>query len=74
MDYLLVTLNYSNGNAADMKIPASMSVEEFVGIICEIYNVSGSTLQAEPPGIMLNKKENFSQQGVGHGAMLTLHD
>jgi len=73
MDYLLITLNYSKDNAVDIKIPASMTVDEFIGVICKTYGVSGSGIQAEPKGIVLNKKENFSQQGIEHGALLTLH-
>ena len=72
MEYILVTLNYSKSNGVDMKIPAFMTVEEFIGIICHLYNVQGTTLQSEPMGILLNKKQSFAEQQVEHGALLTL--
>ena len=72
MEYILVTLNYSRANSVDMKIPAFMTVGEFVGIVCRIYNTQGTTLQAEPSGILLNKKQTFAEQQIEHGALLTL--
>ena len=73
MESILVTLKYSKGNGVDMKIPAFMNVEEFIGIICRIYGVSGSSLQSEPLGMLLNNKQSFAEQQVEHGALLTLH-
>ena len=73
MENILVTVSYSKNSFVDMKIPAFMSVEEFTAIICRIYGVSGTTLQAEPPGILLNKKQTFAEQQVEHGALLTLY-
>ena len=72
MEYILVTLNYSKSSGVDMKIPVFMTVEEFVGIICEIYNVKGTTLQSEPQGILLSKKLSFAEQQVEHGTLLTI--
>ena len=74
MENILVTLCYSKNNIVDMKIPAFMSVEEFTGIICQIYGVSGTTLQSEPLGILLNRKQSFAEQQVEHGAFLTLYN
>ena len=73
MEYILVTLNYSKNGSVDMKIPAFMTVEEFIGIICKIYGVSGTILQSEPLGILLDKKKSFAEQQVEHGALLALH-
>ena len=73
MDNILITLNYSKSNVVDMKIPAFMIVDEFIGIVCRIYGVSGTTLQSEPLGILLNKKQSFAEQQVEHGALLTMH-
>ena len=73
MEYILVTLNYSKSNGVDMKIPAFMMVEEFIGIICQLYNVRGTALQSEPLGILLNNKQSFAEQQIEHGALLTLH-
>ena len=73
MEYILVTLNYSQNGSVDMKIPAFMTVDEFIGIICRVYDVSGTTLQAEPMGIILNKNLSFAEQQVEHGALLTLY-
>ena len=72
MENILVTLSHSKSNRVDMKIPANMSVEEFANIICQIYDANGTTLQSEPLGILLNKKQSFSDQQVEHGALLTL--
>ena len=72
MEYILVTLNYSGANGVDMKIPSYMTAEEFIGIICRIYDVKGTTLQSEPSGILLNKKQTFAEQQIEHGALLTL--
>ena len=74
MEYILVTVIYSENNGVDMKIPASMTVEEFTGLICRIYGVSKAALTAEPPGIALNKKQSFTSQQVEHGALLTFID
>ena len=73
MEFILVTLNYSESNSVDMKIPAYMPVEEFIRIICKTYNISGTSLQAEPLGILLNNKQTFAEQQIEHGALLTLH-
>jgi len=70
-EYILVTAVYSGNSGVDMKIPASMTAEEFTEIMRRIYGVSETALQAEPPGIMLNKKLSFASQQVEHGALLT---
>jgi len=74
VEYLLVTVNYTKNNGVDMKIPAFMPVEEFISIICQIYGINESTLQAEPLGILLNKKQSFAEQQVEHGALLTFRN
>jgi hypothetical protein len=56
-----------------MKIPAFMAVGEFIEIICRLYDILASTLQAEPLGIVLDKRLTFAQQQVENGAMLTLY-
>lgn len=70
-EYILVTAVYSGNSGVDMKIPASMTAEEFTEIMRRIYGVSETALQAEPPGILLNKKLSFENQQVEHGALLT---
>jgi len=71
VENILITLCYAKDKEIDMKIPSYMTVEEFTEIVCQIYGVSGSTIQAEPLGILLNKKQTFIEQQVEHGALLT---
>ena len=72
MESILVTLCYSTGNFVDMKIPASMNVGEFTGIIRKLYGVSGAQLHMAPPGIDLDMGQSFAQQRAAHGTLLTL--
>ena len=73
MEYIFATLSYAKNSVVDLKIPAHMDVEEFIGIICQLYAVSGTVLQMEPAGVILNNKQTFAQQQAEHGALFTLH-
>ncbi|MCL2048458.1 MAG: EsaB/YukD family protein [Defluviitaleaceae bacterium] len=71
MDYILVTLEYGD-LSEDIKVPSFISVEELIKVLEEIYDIEGTALHAEPKGIILNKNKTLEEQGILHGARLTL--
>ena len=71
MDYLIVSLKVQ-GKYEDLKVPAFISVGELIDTFNEIYQCSGETLHADPKGIILDKKKTLIEQGIEHGAKLTL--
>jgi uncharacterized ubiquitin-like protein YukD len=71
MDYIPVTFQHDN-ISDDLKVPTFIPVEELVKIFGEIYGVEGTTLHAEPKGIILNKNKTLEEQSILHGAKLTV--
>ena len=71
MEYILATLRYE-ATEEDLKIPVFVPVGELICIFNELYNADWQTLHAEPKGIILDKNKTLAQQGVEHGAKLTL--
>ena len=72
MDYIIVTICCGDIDE-DLKVPAFAAVCELICIFNEIYDADGQTLHAQPKGIILDKNKTLAQQGVEHGAKLTLH-
>ena len=71
MEYLLVTAAYGDVEE-DLKVPAFVRVCELIVMLNELYSADGQMLHAEPKGIILDKSKTLAQQGVEHGAKLTL--
>jgi len=71
MEYILTTVTCGDTDE-DLKVPALVPVGDLIDIFNEIYNENRQILHAEPKGIILDKNKTLAQQGVGHGAKLTL--
>ena len=71
MEYILATL-VSSDLIEDLKVPGFTPVGDLIDVFNELYNVEGKTLHAEPKGIILDKNKTLAEQGVEHGAKLTL--
>ena len=72
MNYILATIQWETGSE-DLKIPAFVPVGELIEMFYEIYGVDGKALQAEPKGLILDKSKTLEEQGVLHGAKLTIN-
>ncbi len=75
MDYIMVTFQYEDKKNADIKIPAFVKVEELTAMLKEALNITAEyegRLQAEPLGRILNGDMTLEEEGVYHGALLTL--
>ena len=71
MEYLHITAACGDIEE-DLKVPAFVPVCELICVLNELYNADGQMLHAEPKGIILDKNKTLAQQGVEHGAKLTL--
>ena len=75
MDYIMVTLQADTAQRYDLKVPVFVTIEELLGMLTESLNLKGNKdirLQAEPLGRILNNSKTLDQEGVAHGALLTL--
>ena len=75
MDYILITFAYRDRNyeyTDDLKVPAFLPAGELIELFGEIYRVTGGALHAEPKGIILDRAKTLAEQGILHGAKLTL--
>lgn len=75
MDYIMVTLQAGTAQRYDLKVPVFVTIEELLGMLIESLNLKGDRdvrLQAEPLGRILNNNKTLDQEGVAHGALLTL--
>lgn len=75
MDYIMVTLQAGTAQRYDLKVPVFVTIEELLGMLIESLNLKGDRdvrLQAEPLGRILNNSKTLDQEGVAHGALLTL--
>ena len=71
MEYILVTISCGDVEE-DLRVPEFVPVGELIGVFNELYGADGQMLHAEPKGIILDKNKTLAQQGVEHGAKLTL--
>jgi len=71
MEHIIVTVCCGDIEE-DLKIPAFIPAGELIGALNEIYGANSTMLHAEPKGIILDKNKTLAQQGVEHGAKLTL--
>lgn len=75
MDYIMVTLQAGTAQRYDLKVPVFVTIEELLGMLIESLSLKGDRdvrLQAEPLGRILNNSKTLDQEGVAHGALLTL--
>ncbi|MFP4978401.1 EsaB/YukD family protein [Paenibacillus sp. CN-4] len=75
MDYIMVTLQTESGRQTDLKVPAFVPVGDLLGMLGEALGMSPgpeARLQAEPLGRILNNGRTLEEQGVCHGALLTV--
>lgn len=75
MDYILVSLQTGHGAPYDLKVPTFVLVDELIPMLIEALGLNippQAQLQAEPLGKILSKQRTLEQEGVRHGALLTL--
>lgn len=75
MDNIIVTFRAGNYINEDISVPAAVSIQELIVMLSEVFAFKGSSenrIQAEPLGRILNNKLTLEQEGVSHGALLTL--
>jgi hypothetical protein len=71
MDYILSNLCYED-REEEIKIPTFLPVGELISLFEDVFGAIGKVLHAEPQGIILDKSKTLAEQGVEHGAVLTL--
>ncbi|WP_199613904.1 EsaB/YukD family protein [Paenibacillus alkalitolerans] len=75
MDYVMVTFEADNNLNVDLKIPLFVTPGELISMLSEALGVSftpENRLQAEPLGRILAHDRTLADEGVAHGALLTL--
>lgn len=75
MDYVMVTFQAGGQVGRELKVPVFVTVEELLGMLSEALGITvhrDSRLQAEPLGRILDNKMTLEEEGVVHGALLTL--
>ena len=75
MEYILITLKMPNQAELDLKIPSHITGAEFLAMLTELSGASipaDSKIQAEPMGRILDNSQTFIEEGLGHGALLTI--
>lgn len=75
MDYIMVTLQTDTAQRIDLKVPGFVVIEDLLDMLTDSLNLKKSNdlkLQAEPLGRILNNYKTLNQEGVAHGALLTL--
>ncbi|WP_339289892.1 EsaB/YukD family protein [Paenibacillus sp. FSL E2-0201] len=75
MDYIMVTLQTGIAQRIDLKVPVFVTIEELLVMLASSLHVKMNgdvRLQAEPLGRILNNSKTLDQEGVAHGALLTL--
>ena len=71
MEYILAAFECGEVKE-DLKVPGFISVGDLIDIFAELYGTDAKMLHAEPKGIILDKNKTLAEQGVEHGAKLTL--
>ncbi|MCJ8011822.1 EsaB/YukD family protein [Paenibacillus sp. KQZ6P-2] len=75
MEEIMVTLQVDNGFSVDLKIPVFVTAGELLAMLAEGLQLPcgpGSRIQAEPLGRILDHERTLEEEGVAHGALLTL--
>jgi uncharacterized ubiquitin-like protein YukD len=71
MDYIFANFCFED-RTEDLKIPTFVPVSDLIALFSDLFSIGGKTLHAEPRGIILDKNKTLAEQGVEHGATLTL--
>ncbi|MBT2293169.1 EsaB/YukD family protein [Paenibacillus albidus] len=74
MNYVMVTL-LASGQQVDLKLPGLVPVSELLEMLKDTLELPGQReqrLQAEPLGRILDNARSLEEEGVSHGALLTL--
>ncbi|GGG05739.1 hypothetical protein GCM10010912_57970 [Paenibacillus albidus] len=74
MNYVMVTL-LASGQEVDLKLPSLVPVSELLEMLKDTLELPGQReqrLQAEPLGRILDNARSLEEEGVSHGALLTL--
>ncbi|CAH1207676.1 hypothetical protein PAECIP111892_02963 [Paenibacillus auburnensis] len=75
MNYIMVTLQTEDGRQTDLKVPAFVPVGPLLDMLSESLHFGNrpeQMLQAEPLGRILQRGKTLEEQGVCHGALLTV--
>lgn len=75
MDYVMVTLLLGHDRELDLKVPGFVSVKQLLEMLAEALFLTlgdDARLQAEPLGRILDNEKTLQEEGVAHGALLTL--
>lgn len=75
MDNIMVTFQVGKIINEDISVPAFVSIQELIGMLSEAFSFGikpENRIQAEPLGRILNNNLTLEQEGVSHGALLTL--
>lgn len=75
MEYIMVTLQTESSHQADLKVPAFVPVGHLLDMLAEALHLEKgpeTRLQAEPLGRILQSGKTLEEQGVCHGALLTV--
>ncbi|MGF7046944.1 putative ubiquitin-like protein YukD [Paenibacillus sp. DS2015] len=75
MDYVMVTFQAGDNMNKDLKVPTFVTVGELLHILSEGLSLTISQdrrIQAEPIGRILDNSLTLTEEGVLHGALLTL--
>lgn len=75
MDEVMITFQRQPDVNVDLRVPVFVTVEELLHLISEALGLaisSDNRLQAEPLGRILDNHQTLEQEGVMHGALLTL--
>jgi uncharacterized ubiquitin-like protein YukD len=74
-DYIMITFQAENIDSVDLKVPVFVKTGELISMLSKALRLTfkeGSRLQAEPLGRILDNNLTLLQEGVEHGALLTL--
>ncbi|BCG58131.1 EsaB/YukD family protein [Paenibacillus sp. URB8-2] len=75
MDYIMVTLQTGGDRQTDLNVPAFVPVGDLLDMLAEALHLEKgpeTRLQAEPLGRILQVGRTLEEQGVCHGALLTV--
>jgi uncharacterized ubiquitin-like protein YukD len=75
MGYVMVTFRAGNRVNIDLKVPSFVPVDELLGMLSEALGITvgrDNRIQAEPLGRILDNNRTLEDEGVAHGALLTL--
>lgn len=75
MDYIMITFQTESKENIDLRVPVFVNIEELLVMLSEALHLTRRRevkLQAEPLGRILNNSKTLEEEGVAHGALLTL--